>query len=60
MINIKEEARRLVEDLPENATWDDLMYRLYVRQAMEAGLADSDAGNTVDVEDVRVKFGLPK
>ena len=60
MINIKEEARRLVEDLPENATWDDLMYRLYVRQAMEAGLGDNDAGNTVDVEDVRVKFGLPK
>jgi predicted transcriptional regulator len=58
--NIKEEARRLVEKLPENSTWDDLMHEIYVRQAIEAGLADSDAGRTTDVEAVRSKFGLPK
>jgi len=42
------------------ATWDDLMYKIYVRQAIEAGLEDSKAGNTMDVKDVRSKFGLPK
>jgi predicted transcriptional regulator len=57
---VKEEARRLIEDLPENATWDDLMYKIYVRQAIEAGLADSEAGRTLDVKEVRAKFGLPK
>lgn len=57
---VKEEARRLVEDLPENATWDDLMYKIYVRQAIEAGLADSEAGRTMDVKEVRAKFGLPE
>ena len=57
---VKEEARRLIEDLPENATWDDLMYKIYVRQAIEAGLADSEAGRTMDVKEVRAKFGLPK
>ena len=31
--NIKEEARRLIDKLPENSTWDDLMYEIYVRQA---------------------------
>jgi hypothetical protein len=36
--DIKPVAHRLVHDLPENATWDDLMYRIYVRQAIEAGL----------------------
>ena len=56
--NVKQEARRLVDNLPENATWDDLMYEIYVRQAIEAGLADSDAGRTLDVKEVRVKFGL--
>ena len=56
--NVKEEARRLVENLPEDVTWDDLMYRIYVRQAIEAGLADSDADRVVDVEDVRKSFGL--
>ena len=55
---VKEEARRLIEDLSEDATWDELMYRIYVRQAVEAGLADSEAGKTLDVKDVRAKFGL--
>lgn len=54
--DLKEEARRLVDELPDDATWDDLMYRIYVRQAGEAGLADSDAGRTVGVEEVRAKF----
>lgn len=57
---VKEEARRLVEDLPEGATWDDLMYRIYVRQKIEAGLRDSEAGRTVDVAEVRTRFGLSK
>ena len=29
--NIKDEARRLVDRLPENSTWDDLMHEIYVR-----------------------------
>ncbi|HSB79116.1 MAG TPA: hypothetical protein VLM91_10025 [Candidatus Methylomirabilis sp.] len=57
---VKEEARRLIDDLPENATWDDLMYRIYVRLAIEAGLADSEADRTMDVKEVRAKFALPK
>ena len=57
--NIKQEAHRLLDNLPEAATWDDLMYRIYVRQAIEAGIKDSDAGRTVDVKEVRKKFGLP-
>ena len=59
-ISIKEEARRLVDQLPDNSTWDDLMHEIYVRQAIERGLADSEAGRTTSVEDVRVKFGLQK
>jgi predicted transcriptional regulator len=59
-ISIKEEARRIVEQLPENSTWDDLMHEIYVRQAIERGLADSEAGRTTSVEAVREKFGLSK
>jgi hypothetical protein len=56
--NIKQEAHRLIEQLPETATWDDLMYEIYVRQTIEAGLADSEASHTLDVKEVRAKFGL--
>lgn len=57
-VNIKEEAKRLIEKLPENMTWDDLMHEIYTRQAIENGLTDSKAGNLTDVTEVRAKFGL--
>lgn len=56
---IKDEARRLVEQLPDGASWEDLIYRLYVRQAIEAGLKDCAEGRTLSVEEVRRQFGLP-
>jgi len=55
----KEDARKLIEGLPERSTWDDLMHEIFVRQAIETGLADSRAGRTRDVAEVRQKFGLP-
>jgi hypothetical protein len=57
--NIKEEARRLVEALPDDSTWEDLMYQIHVRQTIELGLADSEAGRVTGVEKVREEFGLP-
>jgi predicted transcriptional regulator len=57
---VKKEAKRLVNELPDDATWDDLMYRIYVRQSIEAGLRDADAGRVVSVEEIRARFGLPK
>ena len=56
--NIKQEAHRLLEKLPDKATWDDLMYQIYVRQTIEAGIKDSNEGKTVDVKEVRKRFGL--
>ncbi|MBW2596289.1 MAG: hypothetical protein JRC93_10010 [Deltaproteobacteria bacterium] len=56
--NIRVEAQNLLKDIPEDATWDDLMYKIYVRQAIEAGIKDSDAGRTIDVKEVRARFGL--
>jgi hypothetical protein len=56
--NIKEEARRLIDKLPEDITWDDLMHQIYVRQCIEAGLADSEAGKVTEVAEVRARFGL--
>ena len=56
--NIKEEARRLLDNLPEDLTWDDLMHEIYVRQSIEAGLEDAKAGKTIEVGEVRARFGL--
>jgi hypothetical protein len=56
---IKLEARRLVDQLPDDATWEDLMYEINVRQAIDAGLDDSREGKTIPVDEVRKRFGLP-
>jgi predicted transcriptional regulator len=56
--SIKEEAQRLIEDLPADASWEDLMYRIYVRQAVEAGLRDAAEGRMLSDEVVRRQFGL--
>lgn len=54
----KEQAHKLIDKMPANATWDDLMHEIYVREVIERGLADSVAGRTKDVKEVRAKYGL--
>ena len=56
--NIKAEAHLLVDQLSDEATWEDLMYRIYVRQAIESGLRDVENGRTLDVKEVRARLGL--
>ena len=57
---IKESAHELVDKLPDSATWDDLMHQIYVREAIERGLADSKDGKTKNVDEIRNKYGLQK
>ncbi len=58
-VSIKEQARKIIDGLPDTATWEDVIYRLYVREAIEAGIADADAGRVVDVSEIRAEYGLP-
>ena len=59
-ISIKEEAKRLIDSLPENSTWSDLMYEIYVRREIEAGVADLDAGRFKSHEEVKQLFAASK
>ena len=54
----KSDAHKLIDKMPENSTWDDLIYEIYVRQIIEKGLADSNAGRIKAVSDIRKKYGL--
>ena len=58
--NIKSIVIETISSLPENATWDDVMHRLYVRKKIEAGLKDVETGSTLSVSEVRNRFGLPE
>ena len=50
---IKDQLLALAENLSAQATWDDVLYEVYVRQSIEQGLADVAAGQTIPVEKVK-------
>ena len=56
----KQQAHALIDKLPDDATYDDMMRELYERQAIERGLADSDADRVTDNKAVRAQYGLPE
>jgi len=55
---MKDDAHKLVDQLPMNATWDDLLDKIYVREVIEKGLDDSKLGQTKSVQEIRSKYGL--
>ena len=56
MKSVKESVLELVQELPDECTWDDVMYRLYVRQKIEAALQASERGEVVSHEEVFAEF----
>lgn len=59
MSAIKEEAVKLIEGLPEEASWEDVMYQFYVRKKIERGIEAADANRVVAHEEVKKQF-LPQ
>ena len=56
MATPKEAAKQLIDHLPEQATWEEIMYELYVKQKIEEGLADIETGRTIPHEQVKDEF----
>ncbi len=51
--DLKREATRMIRDLPKDAGWEDLMYQIYVRKKIDAGLKDSAAGRVYTSAQIR-------
>ncbi len=56
MSSVKEAVLELAKRLPDECTWDEVMYQIYVRQKIEAGIKDADEGRTVSHEEVFEEF----
>lgn len=52
----KQAARQIIELLPDQASWDEIMYQLYVKQKIEMGLSDVRAGRTVSHQEVKAEL----
>lgn len=56
-LSVKSAARETLDSLPDDATWDEVIYRMYVRQKIEAGLADAEVGNLISTDELRRRLG---
>ena len=46
----------MIERLRDDASWDDLMYELYVKQKIEQGIADVEAQRVIPHERIRAEL----
>ncbi len=56
MNDVKEAVLELAQQLPEECTWDEVMHRIFVRQKIDAGLKDAEAGRTIAHDEVFEEF----
>ncbi|MEK6407549.1 MAG: hypothetical protein AABN34_11345 [Acidobacteriota bacterium] len=56
--HIKEEALKLIESLPDDATWEDLTRLMLERHLIEEGIADIEAGRVWTSDEIREKLGM--
>jgi hypothetical protein len=53
---VKEEARKLIDQLPEQATWDDIMYQLYIRKKIDKGLEAIKEGKVISHDEAKKRI----
>jgi len=53
MQTAKQAAKQIIDHVSDQATWDDIMYELYVKQKIEKGLKAIDEGRVLTSEDAK-------
>lgn len=53
---VKEEARRLIDKLPDQATWDDIIYEFYVKKKLDVALKAAEEGHVVSHEEAKKRL----
>jgi len=53
---VREEAKKILDKLPDEASWDDLMYEIYVSKKIEQGIKDADEGKVISNEEAKKRL----
>ncbi len=56
MLQAKQEVQQLLDQLPENVSFDDIQYHIYVCQKINRGLEDVESGNTISEEELEKRI----
>ncbi len=49
----KEEAKTIIDKMPDNATWDDLMNEIYIRHSGESALKEGKTRLTKNLDEIK-------
>ena len=60
MSTVKEQAKELIDTLPDQAKWDDIMYELYVKKKINLALEAAEEGRIIPREEVKKRLLSPK
>lgn len=52
----KQAARDLIDHLPEQASWDDIMHEIYIKQKIEAGSKAAEEGRTIPHDEAKKRL----
>lgn len=58
MSTLSQQVHQIAEQLPPEATWDDVRYQVDLHASIERGLADAKAGRVVPVEELLAEYGV--
>jgi hypothetical protein len=53
---IKEEAKRLIDRLPDQATWDDILYEFYVKKKLAVAMKAAEEGRVMSHKDAKKRL----
>ncbi len=58
MQTLKQEAIEAISKLPDSASLEEIMYRLYVIDKVRKGLEATERGETISVGDMKKEIGV--
>ena len=56
MKTAKQEVKKLLEMIPDDSTFEDIQYHIYVREKIERGLKDIQEGHVLSQKEVEKKL----
>ncbi|MCF6334711.1 MAG: hypothetical protein L3J12_03105 [Spirochaetales bacterium] len=57
MNTVKAEVRSLIDKLPDECTFEDVQYHLFVAEKIQRGIDRANTEGTISQKDVERKFG---
>jgi len=55
-MNLRETLHQLADQLPESATWKDVLYEIYIHHEIEAGMEEARRGEFASDDEVKAAF----